>query len=113
MKGISWRCRSAGPPFWPRSSAISECFDAVYLSVADPEKYRRSTGIGWSISIKAAARWPAACRRSGDREDGVFLVRPISPLRSKAALRLIELAGDSDVCITTDAGHALSAFRLL
>lgn len=84
---------------------FSECFDAVYLSVADPEKYPEINGKRLVDIYKGCgpmAGLHAALRET--REDGVFLVAADLPFADpKAALRLIELAGDSDVCITTDA----------
>jgi molybdopterin-guanine dinucleotide biosynthesis protein A len=83
---------------------FSACFDEVWLSVAEPEKYGEIQvprvvdiykGCGPMGGLHAAL--------SKTTEDGIFLVAADLPYADPAAaLRLIELAGACDVCLMAD-----------
>lgn len=79
-------------------------FDTVWVSVGDPDKYPEIhaeciedlyPGCGPLAGLHAALR---ACR-----DEGVFLVAADMPFSSPAAaVRMIQLCGESDVCALTD-----------
>jgi molybdopterin-guanine dinucleotide biosynthesis protein A len=83
---------------------FSRCFDTVFISVADPEKYAGVaasritdifTGCGPIGGLHAALKKTS--------EDGVFLVAADMPFADpEAARRIIELAGDCDIGLTVD-----------
>lgn len=83
---------------------FSKCFETVWLSVADPGKYPGVTvprlvdvykGCGPMAGLHAALR--------NTVEDGAFLVAADLPFANpEAAKRIIELAGDADVCLLAD-----------
>lgn len=83
---------------------FSECFDTVYISVADPDKYPdikakrlvdERQGCGPISGLLAGLR--------NTEDDGIFLVAADLPYAdAQAAKRIIELAGESDVCMLAD-----------
>ena len=83
---------------------FSRCFDNVLISVADPDKYpevkaRRvvdiTKGCGPIGGLHAALK--------NTDEEGIFLVAADMPYADPlAAKRIIELAGDCDICLTVD-----------
>lgn len=83
---------------------FSACFDEVYISVADPEKYPDIEAKRLVDEWKGCG--PIAGLHSGLKNteaEGIFLVAADLPYADPlAAKRMIELAGDSDICITAD-----------
>ena len=85
-------------------SRFSECFDTVYLSVADAGKYPEIA------AERLVDIYPGCGPISGlhagllrTEEDGVFLVAADLPYAEpRAALRLIALSEGCDVCVTAD-----------
>lgn len=83
---------------------FSECFDQVYISVADPGKYPdikakrlvdEQTGCGPIAGLHSALKNTEA--------EGIFLVAADLPYADpRAAKRIIELAGSSDICVMAD-----------
>lgn len=85
-------------------SRFSEYFDTVYLSVADAGKYPEIGARRIEDVYKGCG--PLSGLHAGlleTKEEGVFLVAADLPLADpRAAKRIIELAGSSDVCIMAD-----------
>lgn len=83
---------------------FSSCFDQVYISVADPEKYP-DIKVRRVVDVYRGCG-PIAGLHAGllnTEDDGVFLVAADLPFAEpRAAKRMIELAGTSDVCIMAD-----------
>lgn len=82
-------------------------FDTVYLSVKEPDKYPEIR-IPRLVDIYAGCGpmggLHAGLLKTGD--DGVFLTAADLPFADPlAALRIMELSGDSDICITTDSAE--------
>lgn len=79
-------------------------FDTVYLSVKDPQKYpeiRVPRLVDIYPGCGPMSGLHAGLHMTG--EDGIFLTAADLPFADPlAAQRIIELSGDSDVCITTD-----------
>jgi molybdopterin-guanine dinucleotide biosynthesis protein A len=83
---------------------FSGCFDSVFLSVADPNKYAEIKapkvvdiykGCGPMGGLHAALSQTAS--------DGVFLVAADLPYADPAAaLKIMELCGENDICLMTD-----------
>jgi molybdopterin-guanine dinucleotide biosynthesis protein A len=83
---------------------FSRCFDTVWVSVADPEKYagvpaRRIVDIYPGCGPIGGLH--AALVNTGD--EGVFLVAADMPFADpEAAKRIVELTGDCDISLTVD-----------
>ncbi|NLT14962.1 MAG: molybdenum cofactor guanylyltransferase [Clostridiales bacterium] len=83
---------------------FSSYFDKVYISVADPDKYSEIKAARLTDIYKGCGPMGglhAALKSSED--EGVFLVAADLPYSDPlAAKRIIELAGESDICIMAD-----------
>lgn len=85
-------------------SRFSACFDKVYLSVAEAGKYPEIKAARLTDIYKGCGPMGGlhAALKSAE-DEGVFLVAADLPYSDPlAAKRIIELAGESDICITTD-----------
>jgi molybdopterin-guanine dinucleotide biosynthesis protein A len=83
---------------------FSEYFDTVYLSVADAGKYPEIGAARIADIYKGCGPMGglhAALSMTGD--EGIFLTAADLPYADpRAALKLIELCRDADVCVTAD-----------
>ncbi|SHH73549.1 molybdopterin-guanine dinucleotide biosynthesis protein A [Sporobacter termitidis DSM 10068] len=81
---------------------FSECFDTVCISVADAEKYPEiQAGRIVDIYKGCGPMGGLHAALTATEEEGVFLVAADLPYADpRAARRVMELAGTSDICIT-------------